>query len=94
MGEVRERLNHVMAGLTRSCRVQQRQRFAKPMFSRVTVDRNFRLRGWALSKSFSAASRIRPARFKTCFDGASPHASGALVPYERLRGWCPQPHKF
>src|SRR2546421_10667298 len=26
-------------------------------------------------------------RFKTCFDGASPHASGALVPYERLRGW-------
>jgi hypothetical protein len=25
---------------------------------------------------------------KLCFDGASPHASSALVPYERLRGWC------
>jgi hypothetical protein len=36
--------------------VQQRRQFAKLLFSRVTVDGNSRLRGWALNNPFSSFS--------------------------------------
>src|SRR2546428_11288863 len=42
----------------------------------------------------TTAQAPRPARFKTCFDWASPHASGALVPYDRLTGLARQPSKL
>ena len=40
----------------RCATVQQRRRFAKLLFSRVTVDGNYRLRGWALNNPFSSFS--------------------------------------